>query len=83
MHRIALPLVLLLACGGDDSSTAPDAPGVTDVRFGDTALIVVVNPAVNDANDRTVPAPGPTRAGVTITSDDGISATSDAFIGRD
>ena len=59
--------------GGGNPGTTP-----TDVRFGDTALVVVVNPVVNDANLRSVPTPGQTRANVRLTSDDGISATTSA-----
>jgi hypothetical protein len=79
---IKLRLVLLLstlqavlgaACGGGDESIDP-----TDVRFGDTALVVVVNPVLNDGNRRPVPSPGTVRAGVTLRSDDGISATTQA-----
>lgn len=65
--------LLLAACGGDDGTMMTDP---TDVRFGDTALVVVVNPTVNDANTRTVAAPGQARASVVLTSDDGVSATS-------
>src|SRR5688572_17877267 len=63
------------ACGGDDGGGMIDP---TDVRFGDTALIVVVNPAINDGNRHTVPVPGSTRSGIVIRSDDGLSDTTDA-----
>lgn len=70
--------VSCFACGDDGGSGTPDANDPTDVRFGDTALVVVVNPIVNDANDQAVATPGLARAGVTLTSDDGISATTGA-----
>lgn len=75
MLRSTLPLALLVctACGSDS-----EGPGPTDVRFGDTALVVVVNPAINDSNRYTVPSPGATRAGVRLASDDGVAATTDA-----
>lgn len=73
--RVALPAVtaaLLAACGGDDGTTIDP----TDVPFGTTAIVVVVNPTINDANrDATVPTPGTTVAGVTLTTDDGVTAT--------
>ena len=72
--EFALPTLFAMlagACGGDDGGGIDP----TEVRFGDTALVVVVNPAVNDANKRTVPAPGATRAGITLRSDDGLSDT--------
>lgn len=73
---LALVAALAGACGGDDGGTIGVDP--TDVHFGDTALVVVVNPAVNDANKRTVPTPGAARAGITLRSDDGISDTTEA-----
>ncbi len=72
-----LPVVLLAACGSSGSS-APDAADPADIPFGTTAIVVVVNPVINDANTRTVPAPGATREGVTVTTDDGVTATTDA-----
>jgi len=66
--------LVLDACGsGDDGGIGP-----TDVRFGDTALVVLVNPSINDTNRQTVPSPGDVRAAVTVRSDDGISNTTDS-----
>jgi hypothetical protein len=67
----------LAACGTDGDG---DGGGIdpTDVAFGDTALVVVVNPVINDGNDEQVPTPGATQAGVTVTTDDGLTAVSDA-----
>jgi hypothetical protein len=70
-------LLLTAACGGSDGAM-PDANDPTDIPFGTTAIVVVVNPAINDANSQTVPAPGTTRAGVVLTTDDGVTATTDA-----
>lgn len=64
----ALLVVLAAACGGGEDGIDP-----TDVRFGDTALVVVVNPGINDGNRRSVATPGSARSGVTVRSDDGIS----------
>lgn len=70
---------MLSACGADGSSATPDANGPTDVAFGTTAIVVVVNPTINDANSKTgLPAPGATVAGVTLTTDDHITATTGA-----
>ena len=74
----ALLVFGLVACGGDDGGGGPDASLPTDVKFGDTALVIVLNPVVNDANDRNVAMPGTARTGVTFTSDDGVSAMTDA-----
>jgi hypothetical protein len=64
------------ACGSGSSNNTPDAGNdPTKVRFGDTVLVVVLNPTVNDANTVTVPAPGTARAGVTLTTDDGVTTT--------
>jgi len=65
-----------IGCGSDPANNNTTSP--TDVRFGDTALVVVVNPPVNDANSRTLPTPGQTRTGVRLTSDDGVAATTNA-----
>ena len=65
---------IVVGCGGGgDDDVDP-----TDVRFGDTALVVVVNPAINDANDDPVPAPGTVRSGVELRSDDGVVDTTGA-----
>lgn len=75
--RLLSALALALAaCGGSD--TAPIDTDPTDVKFGDTALVVVVNPGVNEANEFDVPAPGTARAGVVLTSDDGLTDTTGA-----
>lgn len=74
----SLVLVGLVACGGSDSDPTPDANDPTQIPFGTTAIVVVVNPAINDANAKTIPEPGTTVAGVTLTTDDGVAATTDA-----
>jgi len=70
MIRSSLLLLVLLAgaCDGEGSGIDP-----TDVRFGETVLLVIVNPVVNDANRGLVPTPGLVRAGVEVRSDDGPS----------
>lgn len=70
----ALLVALVAACGGDDGGGVDP----TEVRFGDTALVVVVNPAIDDGNRQQVPAPGSARAGITLRSDDGVSDTTGA-----
>jgi hypothetical protein len=73
-NPLVLAYIFAAACGDDGGSNVDP----TDVRFGDTALVVVVNPAINDANKRTVPAPGTVRSGVVLRSDDGIADTTAA-----
>ena len=70
-------VLVVAACGGSSNST-PDANDPTSVPFGTTAIVVVVNPIVNDANRSSVPQPGPTRSGVTLTTDDHVTATTGA-----
>jgi hypothetical protein len=48
------------------------------VRFGETALVVVVNPTINEMNRKAMPAPGSTRQGIRLTSDDGVTAVTGA-----
>jgi len=68
--------LVLVACGGSGSgSVTPDAADPTDIAFGTTAIVVVVNPVINDANMKTVPAPGAISSGITLTTDDNITAT--------
>jgi hypothetical protein len=66
---LLVPLVSLVAGACGDGGVDNIDP--TDVRFGDTALVVIVNPVVNDANRGPVPAPGASRAGITLATDDG------------
>ena len=73
--RAVVSALFLAACGGTSGGGSPDANNPTDIPFGTTALVVVVNPVVNDANAKTVPTPGPTSAGVTLTTDDDVTAT--------
>jgi hypothetical protein len=66
----------LSACGDDGGSATADANSPTDVPFGTTAIVVVVNPTINDANAKPgLPAPGAVVAGVTLTTDDNVTAT--------
>lgn len=77
--RLAQPALLLLcsvfaAGAGACGDGAPDSLDPADVRFGDTALVVVVNPAINDGNRGPVPAPGAIRAGITVADSNGPAA---------
>jgi hypothetical protein len=77
--RTLLCLVVLAACGDDGGTATPDANSPTDIAFGTTAIVVVVNPTVNDANTVTgLPTPGTVREGVTLTTDDNVTATTGA-----
>jgi hypothetical protein len=72
MKRNAVWFVALavLGCG--------DGTGPTDVPFGVTTFVVLVNPRVNDANQQTTPTPGTTQSGVNVSVTDGPSGTTDA-----
>ena len=72
-----ISIALLVACGGSNG-TKPDANDPANVPFGTTAIVVVVNPTINTANAHSVPTPGTTRTGVTLTTDDHVTATTDA-----
>ncbi len=68
----SLALAGAFACG-DDTGTSP-----TDVTFGETSFVVVVNPPVNDLNEAAVPPPGSIRQGVTVAVDGGPTGVTDA-----
>lgn len=65
-------LVLSAGCGGDDAVTNP-----TDVTLGETTFVFLLNPVVNDANQKAVPPPGAAQSGVNVTVLDGPSASTD------
>lgn len=66
-------MLVALACGDDEVTPPP-----LELRFGETTFVVLVNPAVNDANAEPLPQPGTTRSGVTVSVDGGPSVTTDA-----
>lgn len=68
-RSMLLCALLSAACGGD-------ATNPSDVTFGETTFVVLVNPVINTANGVTVPPPGPMQGGVTVGVDGGPSATS-------
>jgi hypothetical protein len=68
--RGVLLLGLVAACG--------DPTDPTVVTFGETTLVILVNPPINDANAVTIPVPGTPRSGVTVAVTDGPSGTADA-----
>ncbi len=77
--RALLCLLIFSACSDDGGSGTPDANNPTDIPFGTTAIVVVVNPTINDANAKTgLSMPGGVVAGVTLTTDDNVSATTGA-----
>jgi hypothetical protein len=71
-HAWAIPLVAGLACGGDGPTNPPD------VAYGETTVVYVMNPVVNDVNAIVVPTPGTSRSGVAIAVTSGPSGTTGA-----
>jgi hypothetical protein len=67
-----LLLVSLLACGGDGPTDPPDAV------YGETTVVYVLNPVVNDVNAVVVPTPGATRTGVQVAVTGGPSGSTGA-----
>ena len=65
-------LVAALACGGN-TGTDP-----TEVTFGETTFVVLVNPIVNEDNQEAVPTPGTTQSGVNVSVTGGPSGSTDA-----
>jgi hypothetical protein len=68
----ALPLAAGLACGGDGPTDPPD------VAYGETTVVYVMNPVVNDVNAVVVPTPGTSRSGVNIAVTGGPSGATGA-----
>lgn len=71
--RFLVAIVLALglpACG--------DSAGPTEVTYGETTLVILVNPPINDVNEATVPTPGTVRSGVSVSVQGGPSGTTDA-----
>ncbi|MGH7528599.1 MAG: hypothetical protein ACREMX_18040 [Gemmatimonadales bacterium] len=67
-----LCLVFTVACGGDGVTAPPD------VLYGETTVVYLMNPVVNDANVAPVPAPGSARSGVAVQVTGGPSGTTGA-----
>ena len=61
-----------LGCGGDGPTNPPDAV------YGETTVVYVVNPVVNDVNAVAVPTPGTSRTGVSVAVTGGPSGTTGA-----
>lgn len=61
------------ACGDDDGPTGP-----TGIRYGETALVFLVNPIVNDINSAVVTTPDTIRSGVDVLVPLGPSDDSDS-----
>jgi hypothetical protein len=77
--RALICLLMFSACGDDGAGMTPDANNPTDIPFGTTAIVVVVNPTINDANAKSgLPTPGDVVSGVTLTTDDNVTATTGA-----
>jgi hypothetical protein len=66
---LVIPVSIGLACGGDGPTDPPDAV------YGETTVVYVMNPVVNDVNAAAVPAPGSSRSGVDIAVTGGLSGT--------
>jgi hypothetical protein len=62
-------LAAMLACGGDGPTNPPD------VTYGETTVVYLMNPVINQVNAVTVPAPGTSSSGVQISVTGGPSGT--------
>jgi hypothetical protein len=62
-------LIAVCACGGDGPTDPPDA------AYGETTVVYVLNPAVNEVNATTVPVPGTARSGVQVAVTGGPTGT--------
>ncbi len=64
--------VLLAACGGDGGT------GPTETVYGETTVVYMLNPVVNDLTSVAVPPPGTIRSGVQVAITGGASGTTGA-----
>lgn len=72
-------LSILAGCGDDGAGSTADANSPTNIPFGTTGIVVVVNPAINDINAKSgIAPPGSVVSGVKLTTDDDVSATTGA-----
>jgi len=67
-----MALAIGLGCGGDGPT---DPPGAV---YGETTVVYVMNPVVNQINAAAVPTPGTSRSGVSIAITSGPSGTTGA-----
>jgi hypothetical protein len=65
-------MILALACGGDAVTDPADVP------YGETTVVYLLNPVMNEVNAVAVPAPGDSRSGVEVAIADGPSGTTEA-----
>lgn len=68
----ATAVLTLLACGGDSPNEPPDVP------YGQTSVVYILNPIINDANVVPMPAPGSARSAVGVSVQDGPSGNTSA-----
>jgi hypothetical protein len=68
----AILMAVALACGGDGPTDPPDAV------YGETTVVYMLNPVVNDLNAVVVPAPGTSQSGVEVAITSGPSGTTGA-----
>ena len=67
-----ITLAIGMGCGGDGPTEPPP------VVYGETTVVYVMNPVINQVNAAAVPAPGTSRTGVGITVTSGPSGTTGA-----
>lgn len=72
-HAWVTLMAVASACGGGDGPTDPP-----DAVYGETTVVYVLNPVVNDVNAITVPVPGTSRSGVQVSITSGPSGTTGA-----
>ena len=56
----------------------PTSPVIDEVKYGETTIVVMLNPVINDANEAALPSPGIVRSGVRVSVEGGPSDTTDA-----
>ena len=83
MFDIRRPYFLLLVIlgavfGPGCKDDLPTSPVIDEVKYGETTIVVMLNPVINDANEAALPSPGIVRSGVRVSVEGGPSDTTDA-----
>lgn len=78
VDRLQSRSLAAIACLAASTACSSDSPTELEVTFGETTLVVLVNPVVNDDSEISVPLPGSEQSGVAVSAAGGASGSTDA-----